>query len=65
MALDPRKMRPMPLLQLALLLGGLPRGLGARGCLSGSCECRQEEDFRVTCKGIHHIPSLLPGTQTL
>ncbi|KAM7159530.1 thyrotropin receptor isoform 2-T2 [Molossus nigricans] len=65
MALDPWKMRPMPLLQLALLLGGLPRSLGGKGCLSQSCECHQEEDFRVTCKDIRHIPSLLPSTQTL
>ncbi|XP_035868707.1 thyrotropin receptor isoform X2 [Phyllostomus discolor] len=57
-------MRPMPLLQLALLVA-LPRGLGGKGCLSPPCECHQEDDFRVTCKDIDHIPSLPPSTQTL
>lgn len=64
MASDPWKMRPVPLLQLALLLG-LPRSLGGKGCVSPPCECHQEEDFRVTCKDIHRIPVLPPGTQTL
>nr|KAF6394129.1 thyroid stimulating hormone receptor [Pipistrellus kuhlii] len=57
-------MRPVPLLQLALLLG-LPRSLGGKGYVSLPCECHQEEDFRVTCKDIHRIPVLPPGTQTL
>ncbi|XP_005860203.1 PREDICTED: thyrotropin receptor [Myotis brandtii] len=64
MASDPWKMRPMPLLQLALLLG-LPRSLGGKGCVSPPCECHQEDNFRVTCKDIHRIPVLPPGTQTL
>ncbi|XP_059519764.1 thyrotropin receptor isoform X1 [Myotis daubentonii] len=64
MASDPWKMRPMPLLQLALLLG-LPRSLGGKGCASPPCECHQEDNFRVTCKDIHRIPVLPPGTQTL
>nr|XP_035949910.1 thyrotropin receptor isoform X4 [Halichoerus grypus] len=57
-------MRPTPLLQLALLLA-LPRTLGEKGCPSPPCECHQEDDFRVTCKDIHRIPSLPPSTQTL
>ncbi|XP_004414942.1 PREDICTED: thyrotropin receptor isoform X2 [Odobenus rosmarus divergens] len=57
-------MRPTPLLQLALLLA-LPRTLGGKGCPSPPCECHQEDDFRVTCKDIHRIPSLPPSTQTL
>ncbi|XP_017361427.1 thyrotropin receptor isoform X2 [Cebus imitator] len=57
-------MRPADLLQLVLLLS-LPRGLGGKGCSSPRCECRQEEDFRVTCKDIQRIPSLPPSTQTL
>ncbi|XP_026922139.1 thyrotropin receptor isoform X2 [Acinonyx jubatus] len=57
-------MRQTPLLQLALLLS-LPRNLGGKGCPSPPCECHQEDDFRVTCKDIHRIPSLPPSTQTL
>ncbi|XP_019687285.1 thyrotropin receptor isoform X4 [Felis catus] len=57
-------MRQTPLLQLALLLS-LPRSLGGKGCPSPPCECHQEDDFRVTCKDIHRIPSLPPSTQTL
>ncbi|XP_058595894.1 thyrotropin receptor isoform X5 [Neofelis nebulosa] len=57
-------MRQTPLLQLALLLA-LPRSLGGKGCPSPPCECHQEDDFRVTCKDIHRIPSLPPSTQTL
>ncbi|XP_041613598.1 thyrotropin receptor isoform X3 [Vulpes lagopus] len=57
-------MRPPPLLQLALLLA-LPRSLGGKGCPSPRCECHQEDDFRVTCKDIHRIPTLPPSTQTL
>nr|XP_012613733.1 thyrotropin receptor isoform X2 [Microcebus murinus] len=57
-------MRPASLLQLGLLLA-LPRNLGGKGCLSPPCECHQEDDFRVTCKDIHRIPSLPPSTQTL
>uniref|UniRef100_A0A2K6FSM9 Thyrotropin receptor n=1 Tax=Propithecus coquereli TaxID=379532 RepID=A0A2K6FSM9_PROCO len=57
-------MRPSSLLQLVLLLA-LPRNLGGKGCLSPPCECHQEDDFRVTCKDIHRIPSLPPSTQTL
>ncbi|XP_053459535.1 thyrotropin receptor [Nycticebus coucang] len=57
-------MRPESLLLLGLLLA-LPRSLGGKGCPSPSCECHQEEDFRVTCKDLHRIPSLPPSTQTL
>ncbi|XP_065727544.1 thyrotropin receptor isoform X2 [Phocoena phocoena] len=57
-------MKPTPLLQLALLLV-LPRSLRGKGCPSPPCKCHQEDDFRVTCKGIHRIPSLPPSTQTL
>lgn len=57
-------MRPMLLLPLALLLA-LPRSLGAIRCPSPPCECHQEDNFRVTCKDIHRIPSLPPSTQTL
>ncbi|XP_037010704.2 thyrotropin receptor isoform X2 [Artibeus jamaicensis] len=57
-------MRPMPLLQLTLLVA-MPRGLGGKECLSLPCECHQEDDFRVTCKDMDHIPSLPPSTQTL
>ncbi|XP_036698991.1 thyrotropin receptor isoform X2 [Balaenoptera musculus] len=57
-------MRPTPLLQLALLLV-LPRSLRGKGCPSPPCKCHQEDDFRVTCKDIHRIPSLPPSTQTL
>ncbi|XP_044086719.1 thyrotropin receptor isoform X4 [Neovison vison] len=57
-------MRPTPLLHLALLLA-LPSTLAGKGCLSPPCECHQEDDFRVTCKHIHRIPSLPPSTQTL
>nr|XP_055160473.1 thyrotropin receptor isoform X2 [Nyctereutes procyonoides] len=57
-------MRPPPLLHLALLLA-LPRSLGGKGCPSPPCECHQEDDFRVTCKDIHRIPTLPPSTQTL
>ncbi|XP_045307717.1 thyrotropin receptor isoform X3 [Leopardus geoffroyi] len=57
-------MRQTPLLQLALLLA-LPRSLGGKGCQSPPCECHQEDDFRVTCKDLHRIPSLPPSTQTL
>uniref|UniRef100_A0A8C8YQ70 Thyrotropin receptor n=1 Tax=Prolemur simus TaxID=1328070 RepID=A0A8C8YQ70_PROSS len=57
-------MRPASLLHLALLLA-LPRNLGGKGCLSPPCECHQEDDFRVTCKDIHRIPSLPASTQTL
>ncbi|XP_003787004.1 thyrotropin receptor isoform X1 [Otolemur garnettii] len=57
-------MRPVSLLHLGLLLA-LPRTLRAKGCPSPPCECHQEEDFRVTCKDIHRIPSLPPSTQTL
>ncbi|XP_051006079.1 thyrotropin receptor isoform X3 [Acomys russatus] len=57
-------MRPESLLQLTLLLSApwCPRG---RGCESPPCECHQEDDFRVTCKELHRIPSLPPSTQTL
>ncbi|VTJ83324.1 Hypothetical predicted protein, partial [Marmota monax] len=57
-------MRLESLLQLVLLLS-LPRSLGGRGCPSPPCECHQEDDFKVTCKDIHRIPSLPPSTQTL
>ncbi|XP_028733637.1 thyrotropin receptor [Peromyscus leucopus] len=57
-------MRPGYLLQLGLLLA-LPRSLWGRGCASPPCECHQEDDFRVTCKELHRIPSLPPSTQTL
>ncbi|XP_065796857.1 thyrotropin receptor isoform X2 [Muntiacus reevesi] len=57
-------MRPTPLLRLALLLA-LPSSLGGQRCPSPPCECRQEDDFRVTCKEIQRIPSLPPSTQTL
>ncbi|KAM9646682.1 thyrotropin receptor [Trichechus inunguis] len=57
-------MRQKPLLQLVLLLA-LPRVLGGKECLSPPCECHQEDDFRVTCKDIHHIPSLPASTETL
>lgn len=57
-------MRPGSLLQLTLLLA-LPRNLRGRGCTSPPCECHQEDDFRVTCKELHRIPSLPPSTQTL
>ncbi|XP_029093861.1 thyrotropin receptor isoform X2 [Monodon monoceros] len=57
-------MKPTPLLQLALLLV-LPRSLRGKGCPSPPCKCHQEDDFRVTCKDIHRIPSLPPSTQTL
>ncbi|XP_039112955.1 thyrotropin receptor isoform X2 [Hyaena hyaena] len=57
-------MRQTPLLQLALLLA-LSRSLGGEGCPSPPCECHQEDDFRVTCKDLHRIPSLPPSTQTL
>lgn len=57
-------MRPTSLLPLALLLA-LHRSLGGPGCLNPPCECHQEDDFRVTCKDIHRIPSLPPSTQTL
>ncbi|XP_019501765.1 PREDICTED: thyrotropin receptor [Hipposideros armiger] len=55
-------MRPMLLMQLALLLA-LPRSLGAKGC-PPPCECHQD-NFRVTCKDVHRIPSLPPSTQTV
>lgn len=61
---NPWKMRLESLLQLVLLLA-LPRNLGGKGCLSPSCECHQEDDFKVTCKDIHRVPSLPPSTQTL
>ncbi|ERE73360.1 thyrotropin receptor isoform X2 [Cricetulus griseus] len=57
-------MRPGYLLQLALLLA-LPGSLWGRGCASPPCECHEEDDFRVTCKELHRIPSLPPSTQTL
>ncbi|KAM9202207.1 thyrotropin receptor [Dugong dugon] len=57
-------MRQKPLLQLVLLLV-LPRVLGGKECLPPPCECHQEDDFRVTCKDIHHIPSLPASTETL
>ncbi|XP_028352054.1 thyrotropin receptor isoform X4 [Physeter macrocephalus] len=57
-------MKPTPLLPLALLLV-LPRSLRGKGCPSPPCKCHQEDDFRVTCKDIHRIPSLPPSTQTL
>ncbi|KAI5232298.1 Thyrotropin Receptor [Manis pentadactyla] len=57
-------MRSTPLLPLALLLA-LPGSLVGKGCPSPPCECHQEDDFRVTCKDIHRIPSLPPSTQTL
>ncbi|KAM4853178.1 thyrotropin receptor [Thomomys bottae] len=50
---------------LRLLLLSWPGTLQGRGCPSPPCECHQEEDFRVTCKDIHSIPRLPPGTQTL
>ncbi|XP_069845652.1 thyrotropin receptor [Dipodomys merriami] len=58
-------MRPGRLLQQLLLLLALPGTLEGKGCPSPLCECHQEEDFRVTCKDIHSIPSLPPSTQTL
>uniref|UniRef100_A0A8C2VIA8 Thyroid stimulating hormone receptor n=1 Tax=Chinchilla lanigera TaxID=34839 RepID=A0A8C2VIA8_CHILA len=57
-------MRPALLLRLALLLA-LPGSLAEKGCPSPPCECHQEDDFRVTCKDIHLIPSLPPRTETL
>ncbi|XP_003472508.1 thyrotropin receptor [Cavia porcellus] len=57
-------MRPELLLRLALLLA-LSGSLADKGCLSPPCECHQEDDFRVTCKGIHLIPTLPPWTETL
>ncbi|XP_049626327.1 thyrotropin receptor [Suncus etruscus] len=57
-------MKWVPLLQLALILA-LPGALAGKGCASPPCECHQEEDFRVTCKDLHRIPSLPPSTQTL
>ncbi|XP_012869595.1 PREDICTED: thyrotropin receptor [Dipodomys ordii] len=58
-------MRPGRLLQQLLLLLALPGTLEGKGCPSPLCECHQEEDFRVTCKDIHSIPSIPPSTQTL
>ncbi|KAM5274397.1 thyrotropin receptor [Ctenodactylus gundi] len=57
-------MGPGRLPQLLLLLA-LPGSLGGQGCPSPPCECHQEDDFRVTCKDVHLIPSLPPSTQTL
>ncbi|XP_004624766.1 thyrotropin receptor isoform X1 [Octodon degus] len=57
-------MGPELLLRLALLLL-LPGSLAEKGCPSPPCECHQEDDFRVTCKDIHLIPSLPPRTETL
>nr|XP_051682173.1 thyrotropin receptor isoform X2 [Oryctolagus cuniculus] len=57
-------MRPQPLLQLALLLA-LPCRPRGRECPSPTCECHQEDDFRVTCKDIHRIPRLPSSTLTL
>ncbi|XP_049755736.1 thyrotropin receptor isoform X2 [Elephas maximus indicus] len=57
-------MRQKSLLQLVLLLA-LPRNLGGKECSPPPCECRQDDDFRVTCKDIHRIPSLPASTETL
>ncbi|XP_004837544.1 thyrotropin receptor [Heterocephalus glaber] len=57
-------MRPELTLRLALLLT-LPGSLVGKECPSPPCQCHQEDDFRVTCKDIHLIPSLPPGTETL
>ncbi|XP_007950163.1 thyrotropin receptor [Orycteropus afer afer] len=53
-----------PLVQLVLLLAFLG-SLGGKESPSLPCGCHQEDDFRVTCKNIHRIPSLPPSTQIL
>ncbi|KAM6311432.1 thyrotropin receptor isoform 3-T3 [Aegotheles albertisi] len=38
---------------------------GAERCPSAFCECSDWDDYKITCRGIHFIPSLPENTQTL
>lgn len=38
---------------------------GTELCPSAFCECSDWDDYRITCRDIHFIPSLPEYTQTL
>ncbi|XP_049681768.1 thyrotropin receptor isoform X3 [Accipiter gentilis] len=38
---------------------------GSERCPSAFCECSDEDDYKITCRDIHFIPSLPEDTQTL
>uniref|UniRef100_A0A8B9Z2B8 Thyrotropin receptor n=1 Tax=Buteo japonicus TaxID=224669 RepID=A0A8B9Z2B8_9AVES len=38
---------------------------GTERCPSAFCECSDEDDYKITCREIHFIPSLPEDTQTL
>ncbi|XP_009894195.1 PREDICTED: thyrotropin receptor isoform X3 [Charadrius vociferus] len=38
---------------------------GTERCPSAFCECSDWDDYKITCRDIHFIPSLPEGTQTL
>nr|XP_013796434.1 PREDICTED: thyrotropin receptor isoform X3 [Apteryx mantelli mantelli] len=41
------------------------RSQGTERCPSALCECSDWEDYKITCRDIHFIPSLPQDTQTL
>ncbi|XP_061853870.1 thyrotropin receptor isoform X2 [Colius striatus] len=51
-------------LQLLLLLL-VPCSQGTERCPSAFCECSDWDDYKITCRDIHFIPSLPENTQTL
>ncbi|XP_074005080.1 thyrotropin receptor isoform X3 [Numenius arquata] len=57
----------MPCLPVAfqLLLVLVLRSQGTERCPSAFCECSDWDDYKITCRDIHFIPSLPEDTQTL
>ncbi|KAM6074616.1 thyrotropin receptor isoform 3-T3 [Chlamydotis macqueenii] len=51
--------------QLLLVLVLVLCSQGTERCPSAFCECSDWDDYRITCRDIHFIPSLPEDTQTL
>lgn len=50
---------------LVLVLVPVPCSQGTERCPSAFCECSDWDDYKITCRDIHFIPSLPEDTQTL
>lgn len=60
------KMQCLPVaFQLVLVLVLVLCSQGTELCPSAFCECSDWDDYRITCRDIHFIPSLPEHTQTL
>lgn len=60
------KMHCLPVaFQLVLVLVLVLCSQGTEPCPSAFCECSDWDDYRITCRDIHFIPSLPEHTQTL